>query len=194
MNIMRCHRLGCSVAVVMLLAIRPMGAQVPAPVDLGILNLPQETQVWCWAAVAQQIIHARVGPGRTPAQCALVALANGAAPGFCCSGYNPMCVRTGSLPQIAALIREFGGRASTYAPPTDPMTLYRTLAAGRPVILHVRSSFTTSHVVVLRGMTFVQTPFGVEAVLHINDPLAYFTQPVPFSRLAPLWVEALVVN
>jgi hypothetical protein len=109
-----------------------------------------------------------------------VALANGAAPGFCCSGYNPMCIRTGTLPQIAALIREFGGRASTYAPPTDPMTLYRTLAAGRPLVLHVRSSLTTSHVVVLRGMTFVQRPYGVEAVLHINDPLAYSHSPSRF--------------
>jgi hypothetical protein len=104
-----------------------------------------------------------------------------------------MCVRTGTLPQIAALIREFGGRSSSYAAPTDPLTLYRTLASGRPVILHVRSGYS-SHVVVLRGMSFMSTPYGTEAILHINDPLAYFTQPVPYSRLAQMWVDALVVN
>jgi hypothetical protein len=177
-----------------LLAVELPMAQIPPPIDLGIPNISQETPVWCWAAVAQQIINAKVGPNRTPPQCALVALANGAAPAFCCGGYNPMCVRTGSLSQIAALIRNFGGQLSSYAAPTDPISLYRTLSSGRPVILHVRSSFSSTHVVVLRGMSFTPTPFGVQAILHINDPLAYFTQPVAFSQLAAIWIDALVVN
>lgn len=173
---------------------RMADAQVPPPVDLPIPNIPQQTQVWCWAAVAQQIIQAQVGPMRTPDQCALVAMANGAHPGICCSGVNPACIRTGSLPQIAGLVAQFGGRVSSYAPPADPMTLYRTLSSGRPVILHIQSSTFSTHVVVLRGMAFTQTPWGVEPVLFINDPLAYYTQPVPFSRIAPLWIDALVIN
>ena len=191
---MRCQRIVCTMAMTLLLAESPMRAQVPRPVDLPIPNLPQGTEVWCWAAVAQQIINWRVGASRTPEQCALVAIANGAHPAFCCGGYNPVCVRTGTMPQVAGLIAQFGGRTSNYAPPTDPMTLYRTLSSGKPVILQVRSSWVSSHVVVLRGMSFVPTPYGVEPLLHINDPLAHFTQPVPFSRLAPLWVDALVVN
>ncbi len=59
---------------------------IPAPVDIPIQNLTQETEVWCWAAVAQQIILASQGPQATPPQCALVAMANGAAPEACCSG------------------------------------------------------------------------------------------------------------
>jgi hypothetical protein len=43
-------------------------------------------------------------------------------------------------------------------------------------------------------MSFTPTPFGVQAILHINDPLAYFTQPVAFSQLAAIWIDALVVN
>lgn len=168
-------------------------AQVPPPVDLPIPNIPQQTQVWCWAAVAQQIIHATVGPARTPDQCALVAMAYGAHPAMCCNG-NPQCVVTGSLPQIQYLIGQFGGRYSSLAPPADPMTLYRTLASGRAVILLVRSGYAASHVVVLRGMSFVPGPYGYEAVLHINDPMRYYTQPVLFSQLMGIWMGAIVVN
>ena len=175
---------------------RTAAAQFPPPVDLGIQNIPQQTQVWCWAAVAQQIIAAIQGPQGTPPQCALVAQAYGAPPGVCCAGYgNPACVRTGSMTQVQALIRAFGGRPSQLAPPTDPMTLYRTIASRRAVILHVRSGISSTHVVVLRGMAFVPNGFGgVEAVLYVNDPMAFYTQPVPFTTLIPIWIEALVVS
>src|SRR4051794_12834935 len=122
------------------------------PVDIPIQNILQETPAWCWAAVAQQIILAAAGPQQTPQQCALVAIANNADPGVCCSG-NPACVRTGSLEQIQFLIGRFGRHASMIAPPTDPMTLYNTLASHRPIILHIVSGPGTSHVVVLRGMS-----------------------------------------
>jgi hypothetical protein len=184
-----------AIAVVFLcvVAVGDAKAQIPLPVDIPIQNLPQETQVWCWVAVAQQLILHAVGPQRTPQQCALVAIANGAAPAVCCSGPNPVCVRTGSLQQIQGLIANFGGRFSGLAPPADPMTLYRTLASGRPIILHVRSGVTSTHVVVLRGMSFVATPMGVVPVLHINDPMSFFTQPVPFQNLLQIWINAIVV-
>ena len=166
--------------------------QLPPPVDLGIQNLPQETQVWCWAAVAQQIIMASRGPQQTPAQCALVAIANGAHPQVCCAQANPACVRTGALQQIQFLIAHFGGRYSTLAPPADPMTLYQTLASGKAVILHIASG-QMNHVVVLRGMWFQQTQFGVQPMLAINDPLALFTQPVAYAQLVQMWRAAIVV-
>lgn len=169
-------------------------AQVPRPVDIPIPNIMQETQVWCWVAVAQQMVHFIKGPAQTPPQCGMVALANGAHPDVCCRQRHPACVRTGSLQQISALIGQFGGRFAGFAPPADPMTLYNTLASGRAIILHIRSSMSSSHVVVLRGMSFIQTPMGVQPVLHINDPLAQFTQPVLYSQLVPIWIEALVVN
>ena len=106
-----------------------------------------------------------------------------------------VCVRTGSMQQIQYLIGQFGGRFSALAPPTDPMTLYQTLSSGRAIILHVGSGQMSSHVVVLTGMSFVPNGFGgVEPVLHINDPLSYFNQPVPYSALVSIWIEALVVN
>ena len=170
-------------------------ARFPPPVDIPVRNIKQETQVWCWVAVAQQIIMYSRGPQRTPPQCALVAIANNAPPQVCCSGYNPMCVRTGSIQQIQLLIAHFGGRYAGVAPPTDPMTLYRTLASGKPIILQVRTGFQSAHVVVLRGMSFLPAPHGgIEPVLHINDPMAHFTQPVPFSNLIRVWVSAIVIH
>jgi hypothetical protein len=167
---------------------------LPPPVNLPVQNIRQETSVWCWAAVAQQIVLASRGPQNTPPQCALVAIANGAPPQACCGGYNPACVRPGSIPQIQSLIAHFGGRYSAYAPPTDPLTLYRTLASGRAVILQVSTGQQVAHVVVVRGMAFQPTPFGVQPVLFINDPMSVFTQPVPFARIAPIWMSAIVVH
>ncbi|MBT9447595.1 MAG: hypothetical protein IV086_18010 [Hyphomonadaceae bacterium] len=170
------------------------GQAIPPPVDLPIENLRQETEVWCWAAVSQQIIAASRGQQSTPAQCALVAMANGVEPGVCCNGYNQQCVRTGSLEQIQALIAQFGGRYSGFAEPTDPMTLYRTLAGGHAVILALQTGPQMNHVVVLRGMSFVQTQGGVEPVLHINDPMQVYTQPVPYRQLVQAWRKAIVIN
>jgi hypothetical protein len=167
--------------------------QVPRPVDLPIANTRQETQVWCWAAVAQQIIMASRGPRATPSQCALVGMAYGRGSQACCQ--NPgSCVTTGSLEQIQGLVRDFGGRGSSVARPTDPMTVYNSLAAGHAIVMAVRSSPYEGHVVVLRGMAWQQTPYGMQPVLFINDPMAYFTQPVPFDNIARYWEAAIVIE
>lgn len=181
------------VCILLSQALAAVAVAQPQPVNLQIPNIMQGGPVWCWVAVAQQIISATVGPQRTPPQCALVAMAYGAHPDACCNG-NPRCMVTGSLPQIQSLIAQFGGRFSTLAPPADPMILYQTLAGGRAIILHVRTGYATSHVVVLRGMSFVPGPYGWEAVLHVNDPMGYYTQPVLFSQLLGVWIGAIVVN
>ena len=169
---------------------------ITPPVNLPIQNITQQTRVWCWVAVAQQIILARQGPANTPPQCALVAMANGAHPNVCCSGLgNHNCVKTGSLQQIQYLIGQFGGSYSSIQPPANPMVLYNTLASGRPIILQVKTGQMSAHVVVLTGMSFVPNGFGgVVPVLHINDSLAYFNQPIPFSNLIPIWMSAIVVE
>lgn len=169
---------------------------LPPPVDLPIANIPQETEVWCWAAVAQQIVAASNGPAGTPPQCALVETAYGVAPGTCCGGFNPACVQPGTFEQIQGLIRHFGGRLSHYSPPASPMALYQTLASGRAVILQLRMSGGpgVSHVVVVRGMSWVPTPYGPRAFLHVNDPMSIYTMPVPFDAIAPMWSAAIVVH
>ncbi|MDO6568598.1 papain-like cysteine protease family protein [Alteromonas sp. 1_MG-2023] len=165
---------------------------IPPPVDLGIQNISQQTQVWCWAAVAQQIIAAINGPQNTPQQCVMVAIANNASPQYCCNNTQG-CMVTGSLQQIQSLIAHFGGRYSSIAPPADPMTIYNALASGKAIIMAVRSSPYSGHVVVIRGMHWIQTRFGFQPVLLINDPMSHFTQPVPFQNLAAIWQAAILV-
>lgn len=166
------------------------------PVNLPISNIPQQTQVWCWAAVAQQIILAKKGPTQTPPQCALVAMAHNQHPNFCCTGSgNPACVKTGSLQQIQYLIGQFGGAYSSLAPPTDYMTLYNTLASGKAIILQVRSGQMSAHVIVLTGIYFIQNQSGfIVPMLNINDPLSYYGQTIPYQTLIQSWMSAIVVN
>lgn len=165
-----------------------------APVDLPIENIGQETPVWCWAAVSQQIIAASKGAAETPAQCALVATANNAPASLCCADRDPRCTTTGSLQQVQSLIQHFGGRTSAYAEPTDAMTLYRTLKLGHAVVIGIDAGNGMGHVVVARGMSFEDTPQGVVAMVHINDPMAHFTRPVPFGQVASVWRQAIIVN
>lgn len=164
-------------------------------VDLLIQNIPQETDVWCWAAVAQQIIYFRQGPSGTPPQCHMVALANNAHPNVCCDHMgryngNPMCRRVGSLQQIQWLIGYFGGRFSTLEMPANPQVLFNTLNQGRPVIMAVKSSPYTDHVIVLRGISMHS---GVP-MLHVNDPMSHFTELIPFHDLLGFWHGAIVVH
>ena len=164
-------------------------------VMLPIQNIPQETEVWCWAAVAQQIVYSLQGGQGTPPQCHMVARGLNMHPLNCCNQLgrfngNLACKVTGSLQQIQGLIMEFGGQYSTLAPPAHPSVLYNTLNQGRAIILGIRSSPYTGHVVVLRGISVVS---GV-TVLHINDPMNYFTQPIPFPKLIPFWSSAIVVG
>lgn len=74
------------------------------------------------------------------------------------------------------------------------MTLYNTIASGHAVIVQLRTGLQSTHVVVIRGMSFMYTQMGVQPVLHINDPMALYTQPVLFSEIEPIWMDAIVVN
>lgn len=163
---------------------------LPPPVDLGIRNIRQETDVWCWAAVAQQVITKR--KGQSPPQCALVAMVHGRYPSHCCPHYE-RCAVPGSLGQIQTLIRNFGQRSSALGPPTGAMTLYRTLRAGHPIILAIRNSPYSGHVVVLTGMTWTNGAAGPEAVLHVNDPLMVIPSRLAWRDLVPRWRAAIVV-
>jgi len=168
----------------------PVGA--PPAVNIPIPNISQDTAVWCWAAVAQQVIRFR--RGKSPPQCALVAMVNGRYPSFCCPGYS-RCLQAGSLQQIQTLIRNFGRRASSIRAPADAMALYRTLRAGDPVILALRTSPYSGHVVVLKGMSWRKGANGrPEAVLHINDPIHWLPPRLSFAAIKRLWEAAIVVH
>ena len=91
----------CLRALIVVLVLLGISRQATAqPVDLGIPNVPQETDVWCWAAVAEQIIRWRnLGGGYS--QCELVSIADGFTGPYCCNppaaSGDPRCHRTGNL-------------------------------------------------------------------------------------------------
>lgn len=161
------------------------------PVDLNIPNIPQKTRVWCWAAVAQQIITRKRGD--SPPQCALVGMVHGKRPGYCCPHYERCAVR-GSLGQIRKLIRNFGRSYSTIERPVGPMTLYNTLRAGRAVIIALRNSAYSGHVVVIAGLTWVHGENGRVAMLHVNDPIGALPPRVPYALIRERWMAAIVVR
>jgi hypothetical protein len=168
-------------------------AQWP-PIDLGIPNIRQQSPVWCWAAVAEQIIRWRNG-GRGPSQAELVSIANGFPPEACLQPPNhsvhQACQRPGHLVEVKQLIAMFGGGPSEIAPPAHPAILYQTLKGGHAIILAVQSTPFLGHFVVLRGMAPARDP-----ILFINDPMGWpnFSQPVPFSAIMQFWNAALVVS
>jgi len=167
---------------------------VPGTVYIDIENRMQQTPVWCWVAVAEQLIeHSR---GTSPAQCALVAAANGTAPVYCCSGLNSQCVRSGTMDQLRTLLLAYGRYASTVIPaPLDPMVLYRHLVDGHPIVLQVRTSSNTTHVVVLKGMRFTRNSYGLlEAWIIVNDPMVRDMPLLLYSRVQGTIVNALIVN
>jgi Papain-like cysteine protease AvrRpt2 len=166
---------------------------LPPVVDLGIINIPQQEPEWCWLAVSEQIIRWKRG-GQSPLQCQMASLADNFPPGVCCLPPNPaiaqICGRGGALPEIQALIARFGATFSQITPPTDPMTLYQILRAGHPVIVALQETPYAGHVVVVRGMDWL----AGGPVLFVNDPMSYFTQPVPFQSLVFLhWDAGIIV-
>lgn len=181
--------LGAAAAALLPSTAQAQGSATCGAIDLGVPPVAQQSGVWCWAAVAEQII--RWKQGHSPPQCALVALAYGQGVAPCCGGL-PQCRVAGSLQQIQYLIGLFGGGASTLAPPTTPAVLHATLAVGRPIVMSVRASPYAGHVVVIRGMRC--GPAG--PVLLVNDPISWgpLTQPVPFAALLPYWQAAIVVS
>lgn len=176
-----------------------LGQSSYPPVYLRIMNIPQETDTWCWAAVAQQIVFALKGQSR-PSQCEMVELAYGKPSYFCCNQFgkwngNHQCRLLGNLKHIQYLISYFGGRQSQLSYPTNPFTLYRTLYYGYPVIMFVKESAyqKVGHFVVIVGMSWTDIGFGIEPILHINDPISLITTNVPFRNIADYWEAAIVV-
>ena len=172
----------------------------PLSVFIDIPAIPQETHVWCWAAVAQQVVFAIHG-NNTPPQCAIVSIANNENPGTCCDQLgrwngNQNCLVPGNLNQIQSIIFYFGGRYSSIEFPTDPLTIYNTLQNNRPIIMFVKQSAfqQIGHFVVIVGMEWIPTQFGFQPVLYVNDPMNFVTKPIPFADIARFWQSSIVVN
>ncbi len=98
------------------------------------------------------------------------------------------------------------------------MNVYNILSAGKPIIAEITSGPASTHVVVIRGITFrqiqvpvqtpvlVPTPYGsmwqphvhyvVQQIpfLEINDPLQPGPMEVSYDQLASVWRDSIVVE
>ena len=62
------------------------------------------------------------------------------------------------------------------------------------VVLQVASGQASFHAIVLRGMEWIEGPYGLEPILYVNDPLDYYTRPLPFWQLVDIWEAAIVID
>lgn len=173
----------------------------PPPIVLKVPLVRQDTFVWCWLANAEMIV--RYFRGRSPSQCQMMEIGYRTLPGACCG--NPRaCMRGGTgMQELQQVIRYFGGVATTWTPPSDPMTLYNVLAQNQAVVAQVKVSDLGTHVVVIRGMRFQQIngfdPLGrpvrsVVPLVLVNDPMSLLPQEVPYGRLLQVWIDSLIVE
>ena len=165
-----------------------MPQYAPQPINLPIENRVQNTLVWCWVAVAEQVISYLTGPSNTPSQCMLAETALRLRPGVCCN--TGMCnLQPGTIDQIAGLISWYGRGYSNIMFSRDPYTVYNILRQGHPIIVSVNSGMGIGHVVVMGGMEW--TPYG--PILHINDPLLHLPHRIPYYQIAQYWMYGLEV-
>ena len=175
--------------------------QVPPPVSLDVPLVNQNASEWCWLAASEMVMDYR--NTTAPSQCRMMEIANNVPAGTCCN--NPVACNAParSMAAVMAVIGNIGGVTSSYARPTDPLTLYRTLQNDDPVIMQVAMGGGGSHAVVLRGMRFQvmmgRMPNGMPVqqivpVLVINDPMQQQPVEVAYQAIVGQWMDALVVG
>lgn len=179
------------VALIAAVFVVPARAQVPPPIDLGVINIPQQTPVWCWAAVVEQVVRWRSG-GSGPSQCQIVSAANGFPAEHCCGPAvgAPICLRPGGVQEMQQALFSLVNIRSSVFGPLSWQQLYQFLSLGRPVLVLLHSTPFSGHVVLVRGMFFV--PQG--PVLIVNDPMAYFSQPVPIQAFYAFWTGSVLLD
>ena len=134
---------------------------------LPVSFVPQQTGVWCWAAVSEMVLR-YYGVGVF--QCQIL---SGWAQTDCCN-FPGFCLTTASIPVIRQTLA-FYGVGSTYA--AGPLTFAQVAAeidARRPIIIAYRGYARTGHVVVLYG-------YDADGFVYIHDPLYGTFRRVPFG-------------
>lgn len=149
--------------------------------------VPQQTQVWCWAATSQMLLN---DYGTGVSQCEIVTAASGGTP--CCLLPLQSCVfaaPTISYIQGAILL---WGVSTTATGSLSFEAVKGNIDAGRPMIVGYQSSFS-GHVVVLFGYDEEQVG-GPYIAMH--DPLyGSFLVPYALSGIyngSGFWTDTIV--
>src|ERR1051325_1389277 len=134
---------------------------------LPIAAVPQQTQLWCWAATSEMIFRYY---GVPVTQCQLVSAYLNRP---CCLA-DPACVvPSGTMETIQRGLLVMGGIRSIHVGPLSFAQLANEISAGRPVMIGYRNSFS-GHVVLVTGYN------SANNFVHILDPF-FGTFDVPYG-------------
>lgn len=158
---------------------------------LAIAPIPQQTEVWCWAATAEMVFRHYGLPNLNPAanyQCGVVAAYYG---GQCAVNCFACVAPIGSMSQMQALINNYGLVANQYFPSRvltssllfNALTssqLVQEIDANRPVIAGISPAGYaypnfSQHAVLIVGYDNSSPTFRV----IVNDPFPYLAFPAP---------------
>lgn len=162
------------------------GTTTPAPAGsrvLPIVAIPQQTQLWCWAATSEMIFRYY---GVPVTQCQLVSIYLNRQ---CCVA-DPFCVvSSGTMETIQNGLSQVGGIRSTHVGPLSFAQLAAEISAGRPVMIGYRNSFS-GHVVLVTGYNTANN------FVHILDPF-FGTFDVPYGATFSyggqlIWSDSLI--
>lgn len=186
--------LSAAIAVVMLSAAAPCAAQSspPAPVDINVPMVAQDTPEWCWLAVASMILA--MHQDHPPRQCEMAEQIDHLQSGSCCSDIG-RCSRCAiDLHEVEQVLDRYGIGAR-YTMAILPNALYSHLQAGHPVIAQIRRMGGT-HAVVIRGMRYERDhsrPDGWRPVVIYNDP-TWGRNEMPYDDFALGWMDSIIVT
>lgn len=132
---------------------------LPPSMTLAVPAIPQQTQVWCWAAVSEMLLRYANAPRM---QCEIVGTwvrTN------CCDAQIAQAYCLHGAPSLQVIQQTLLGFGNIRTQLTGPMSfeqIKQTIASGRPIIAAYSNSFS-GHVVVIHG-------YDERGNIHIIDP------------------------
>lgn len=171
-------------------------------VDLRIPYFAQRQSTWSWAAVTQMLIK-YYDQHSTLKQCEYLERLYHVAPNTYCGHESAIVIADMELEYIQNLLA-FNGKVYTKSTfPIEAMEMYQLLEWGKPIIVKVRESYTSTRVLIIRGLRWrvetYQPDYGpavtnVIPYVTVNDPaIKQGPLEVPYTQLRASWIDALVV-
>lgn len=177
-------------------------AQNAQTIDLRIPYFSQRQPTWSWLAVVQMLIK-YYDQNSTMKQCEYLERLYHVAPNTYCNHESRMALPDLDLERVQELLAVNGKVYTKFIAPIDASEMYTLLQYGKPIIVKVKESYSTTRTLIVRGMRFrqetsqlsngQQVVFLVPYVI-LNDP-AIHDGPleVPYTQLRSSWIDAIVV-
>jgi hypothetical protein len=150
----------------------------PPPKVLPVPLVFQETQVWCWAAAEEMVLH-YFGSYYDQCQMATLLAQDLYQNPFidCCFGFGPYCVNAApSMQYMQASMYYFGGLDSGLVGPLSFSQIVKQIDRRQPIIVGYQNSFA-GHVVVIHGYDLATQSLWI----HDSNSGAYMFVPYGVS-------------